>query len=106
MKLRPLFAALAIGATGLTTGTAHAQGADPCSVYTCMAGLSGSGAPGGAACTAPIATFHAIQVWSPHFNSSATAAARRRFLMKCPGAQEPTNLVILNAIIAEWGYSP
>lgn len=106
MKPLVLIAAIAIGAAGLSFGPAHAQAADPCSVYICMAGISGAGATGGPACAAPIAAFHAIQVWSPHFNSSATAAARRNFLLTCPGAQVATNLAILNAIIAEWGYSP
>src|SRR6185503_3449878 len=78
----------------------------PCSVYTCMAGVSGVGTPGGTACTAPIVAFHAIQVWDPEFDSGSTAAARRQFLMTCPGVQEPTNLATLNVIIAHWGYSP
>jgi len=106
MKLRPLLAALAISATGLTAGIAHAQGADPCSVFTCMAGISGSGTTGGPACTAPIVAFHAIQVWDPEFDSGATATARRQFLMTCPGTQVATNVAIVNAIIAQWGYSP
>lgn len=106
MKLRCMLTTLVIGVTGLAISPARAQGPDPCSVFTCMAGVSGSGTTGGPACTAPIATFHAIQVWSPHFNSGATAAARRRFLMTCPGAKLATNLAILNVIIAKWGYRP
>lgn len=105
---RHAFSALLVGALGLTTASSrvHAQGGDPCSVYTCMAGISGYGTSGGAGCTAPVAVFHAIQIWDPDFDSSATASARRQYLMTCPGAQEPSNLAILNAIIAEWGYSP
>jgi hypothetical protein len=106
MKLRNLLTAITFSAAGLTVGTGHAQGADPCSVYTCMAGVSGVGTPGGAACTAPIAAFHAIQVWDPEFDSGSTAAARRQYLMTCPGTQEPTNLAILDAIIKQWGYTP
>jgi hypothetical protein len=106
MKPRPLLTALAISATGLTMGGAHAQGADPCTVYTCMAGISGVGASGGPACAAPIAAFHAIQVWDPEFDSGSTASARRQFLMQCKPALLPANLAILNAIIAEWGYIP
>ena len=71
-----------------------------------MAGISGAGATGGPACTAPIAAFHAIQIWDPEFDSGATAAARGAFLMTCPGAQVATNLAILDAIIKEWGYIP
>ena len=106
MQPRTLLTTLAISAAGLSIAPTHAQTADPCSVYTCMAGVSGVGTPGGAACTAPIVAFHAIQVWDPEFDSGSTAAARRQFLMTCPGVQEPTNLAILNIIIAQWGYSP
>lgn len=106
MQLRTLLAALAISATGLTIGTARAQGPDPCSVFQCMAGISGYGTSGGPACTAPVLAFHAIQVWDPEFDSGSTATARRQFLMTCPGVQEPTNLAILNTIITTWGYSP
>lgn len=106
MKSRILLTILALCAAGLSIAPAHAQTPDPCSAYTCMASVSGVGTPGGAACTAPIAAFHAIQVWDPYFDSSSTAAARRQFLMTCPGVQVPTNLAILNAIIAQWGYSP
>lgn len=106
MKPHPLLAALAIGAIGLTIRSVHAQGADPCTVYNCMAGISGVGTSGGAACVGPIAAFHAIQVWDPEFDSSSTASARRQFLMTCQGVQEPSNLAILNAIIAQWGYTP
>ncbi|MFK2877530.1 hypothetical protein [Rhodanobacter hydrolyticus] len=106
MQLRTLLATLTISVAGLTIGTAHAQGSDPCSVYTCMAGISGVGTSGGPACTAPIATFHAIQVWDPEFDSGSTAASRRQFLMQCKLVQLPTNLAILNDIITQWGYSP
>ena len=106
MQPRTLLTTLVISAVGLTIAPARAQTADPCSVYTCMAGVSGVGTPGGTACTAPIVAFHAIQVWDPEFDSGSTAAARRQFLMTCPGVQEPTNLAILNIIIAQWGYSP
>ena len=106
MQPRTLLTTLAISAAGLSIAPTHAQTADPCSVYTCMAGVSGVGTPGGTACTAPIVAFHAIQVWDPEFDSGSTAAARRQFLMTCPGVQEPTNLAILNVIIAQWGYSP
>lgn len=106
MQLRTLLAALTIGTIGLTAAAVNAQGVDPCSVYTCMAGVSGVGTPGGPACTAPIAAFHAIQVWDPEFDSGSTASARRQFLMQCKATQLPSNLAILNAIIAQWGYSP
>lgn len=106
MNPRTLLTALAICTTGLAVAPVHAQTADPCSVYVCMAGISGAGATGGPACTAPIAAFHAIQIWDPEFDSGATAAARRTFLMTCPGAQVATNAAILEAIITQWGYIP
>lgn len=109
MKLFAAVVRIAIIATavaGLALNPARAQTGDPCSVYACMAGLSGVGATGGPGCTASVTAFHAIQVWDPYFDSAATATARREFLMKCPGIQEPTNAAIVSAIIAEWGYAP
>jgi len=106
MNPRTLLAALAIGATGLAVAPVHAQGADPCSVYVCMAGISGDGTTGGPECAGAIATFHAIQVWDPEFDSGSTATARRTFLMTCPGVQVPTNAAVLEGIIAQWGYTP
>lgn len=106
MKPRTISATLALAVTlGVGLGTpARAQALDPCSVFMCMASVSGQGTPS-ASCVAPIAVFHSIQVWSPHFNSSATAAARRTFLMSCPGATVP-NQAILQSIITLWGYTP
>jgi hypothetical protein len=71
-----------------------------------MASISGAGTTGGPECTEAIAAFHAIQIWDPDFDSGATAAARRTFLMTCPGAQVATNAAILEAIITQWGYTP
>jgi len=57
MKLRAVFATLAFGTTvGLITTPAHAQSVDPCTVYMCMAGISGIGASGGPGC-APALVF-------------------------------------------------
>lgn len=83
---------------------ARAQAADPCSVFLCMAAVSGFGKPS-AECAAPIAAFHAIQIWDPYFDSPATAAARRTYLMTCPGVV-PVNQATLEAIIGQWGYTP
>ena len=106
MNPRALLTALAISTTGLAVAPVHAQTPDPCSVYVCMAGISGDGTTGGPECAGAIAAFHAIQIWDPHFDSGATAAARRTFLMTCPGAQVATNAAILEAIITQWGYIP
>jgi hypothetical protein len=103
MKLRSLFTTLALGTAILIGSPAHAQGSDPCSVYTCMAGVSGSGASGGPDCVAPSITFFMIQVWDPYYDPGATSAARQEFLTTCPGADEPTNAAILEDIISIWG---
>ncbi|MCS3809791.1 hypothetical protein FHY19_002851 [Xanthomonas arboricola] len=106
MKLRTtaanfvLAAALGLG----LSAPARAQTVDPCSVFLCMAAVSGFGAPS-AECAAPITAFHAIQIWDPYFDSPATAAARRTYLMTCPGASVP-NQAVLEAIISQWGYTP
>lgn len=106
MKLRTISATVALAAAlgpGFSAA-ARAQGADACSVFLCMASVSGYGSPS-PGCTAPIAVFHSIQIWSPHFNPPATAVARRSFLMACPGATAP-NQAILESIIVQWGYTP
>jgi hypothetical protein len=106
MKLRAISATLALAAAldlGLSA-PARAQAPDSCSVFLCMSSVSGFGSPS-PQCTAPIAAFHAIQVWSPAFNPPATAAARRTFLMTCPGATVP-NQHIVETIITQWGYTP
>jgi hypothetical protein len=80
---------------------------DPCTVYTCMAGISGDGTSGGPGCAPAITYWHtALAVYSPYFNPPASAARRRAYLMTCPGAQVATNAAILNAIVAQWGYIP
>jgi len=108
MKLRTVSATFALAAAlglGLST-PARAQVGDPCSVFLCMASVTGVGTPT-PECTAPIAAFHAIQIWSPYFNPPATAAARRSYLLTCTGVTTaPTNQAILEKIIAKWGYKP
>lgn len=106
MALRTFFATLTLAsALGLGLGTpAPAQAAEPCEVFLCMASVSGYGSPG-PSCTAAIAVFHSIQIWSPKFNAPATASARRTYLMGCQGATTP-NQGILEAIIMQWGYTP
>jgi hypothetical protein len=104
MKLRALFAPLVLGAAiGLTTTPVHAQVVDPCTVYTCMTGISGSGLSGGPGCTPATAAFFAIVVFDPYYDAAATSLARRTYLMTCPGANVATNEGWLNAIISEWG---
>lgn len=107
MKPRLLFAPLAFGlAAALNIAPAHAQSVDPCSVFTCMAGISGSGASGGAACTPPTNYFFSLVVFDPYFDAPATSLLRREYLTTCPGSNIDTNPVVLNAIITEWGSVP
>lgn len=106
MKRYLISIVFALGISAFSSPKAEAQGIDPCSVYTCMAGISGVGTTGGPACVAPIDMFFSIVIFDPWYDASATAAARRTYLMTCPGANFATNAGILNAIIAEWGYIP
>jgi hypothetical protein len=107
MKLRPLLATVALGAACLTTVPSHAQGVDPCTVYMCMAGISGAGTSGGPACVPSLTYWHtALAVYSPYFNPPASAARREAYLLTCPGATTATNAGVLSAIIAQWGSVP
>ncbi|MEP6898064.1 MAG: hypothetical protein ABI870_05995 [Rhodanobacter sp.] len=113
MKLRTLFATITFGtAICLTTVTAHAQTVDPCTMYLCMAGISGYGASGGPACAPALAYWHApspagLAVWTTYgFIAPASAALRRTYLSTCVGSNAATNAAVLNAIITEWGSVP
>ena len=107
MKPAVLLVTLTTGiATLLATTPARAQNVDPCAVYTCMAGMSGQGATGGAACTPATTFFFSLVVFDPNFDAAATSRLRQHYLMTCPGANTGTNAAILNAIIAEWGTVP
>jgi len=110
---RHAFSALLAGALGLATasGSIHAQSVDSCTVYTCMAGLSGYGTSGGTACEAALNYWHAatpagLAVYHPYFNPGASAARRRSYLMQCKFSQLATNAIILNTIINTLGYDP
>lgn len=107
MKLRTLTSAVAlIFSVGMgLSAPARAQAPDPCTVFICMAGMSGAGSPGGAGCTAAIQTFFSIQIWSPWFNAPATSMARQNYLMTCPGSTG-ANAGMLSAIISQWGSVP
>src|SRR5690348_2009046 len=107
MKLRVLCATLAFGALGMMTlAPVHAQTVDPCTVYTCMAGISGAGASGGPPCVPATTYFFSLVVFDPYFDAVATSQLRRTYLMTCPGADTTTNAALLNTIIAEWGAVP
>ena len=112
MKLRALFTALILGAAALTAVPAKAQAMDPCTVYLCMAGISGFGLSGGPACVVPIQFWHAaapagLAVYdNSGFDAPASYAARSAYLMTCPGATTGTNAAVFAAIMAQWGSIP
>lgn len=106
VKFRFLLSTLILGAAALSSSSTYAQAMDPCSVYTCMAGISGVGASGGPACAVPIQTFFSIVVMDPYFDAPATSAARQEYLATCKGSSDAGNAAILAAIISEWGTTP
>lgn len=113
MKVRTLFSTLALGTACLTIAPAHAQTVDPCTVYMCMAGISGFGASGGPACAPALTYWHSptpagLAVYHPPqgFNPPASAARRAAYLTTCPGATTATNAAVLEAIMSTWGWVP
>jgi hypothetical protein len=113
MKIHTLFSTIAlITAVSLITTPVHAQ-TDPCTVYMCMAGISGFGATGGPGCVpalafwdAPTPTGLAVYDWWG-FDPVASYAVRQSYLSSpsCLGTAFPTNAAILGTIMATWGYS-
>lgn len=96
-------AVLSIAVASLSRPTpAPAQVPVPCSAVICLGGML-QGQDGGAACVSPVATFFAIQIWSPLFNPPATAAARATWLATCPA---PADAGTIAAIIAAYGSIP
>lgn len=114
MKPNAVFATLAVGiAVGLVCAPAHAQSIDPCTVYMCMAGISGSGLSGGPGCAPALVFWHApapagLAVYAYGvFVPPASAAMRVAYLETCqPGLAAPTNVAWLRAIMAAWGSVP
>lgn len=111
MRLLALFTAFAFGATSLITTPTHAQTVDPCTVYMCMAGISGFGASGGPACTPALAYWHAptpagLAVYHPPqgFNPPASAARRMIYMDSCTTIT--VNPDVVSAIIAMHGSIP
>lgn len=113
MKPRALFTTAALGAACLITNPTQAQTIDPCTVYLCMAGISGFGASGGPACAPALVYWHAptpagLAVYHPPqgFNPPASAARREAYLLTCPGATTASNTAVLQAIMSTWGSVP
>jgi hypothetical protein len=110
MKFRALATTLVLGAAACLAAPAQAQSVDPCSVYLCMAGISGFGLSGGPACAPAMVFWHAVSpaglaVWDavpPVFIPPASATLRETYLSTCPGA----NPDVTAAIIEAWGWEP
>ncbi|MBB6241386.1 hypothetical protein [Rhodanobacter sp. MP1X3] len=113
MKLRSVFATLAFGtAVGLITAPTHAQNAVACTLYMCMAGISGVGASGGPGCIPSLALWNAptpagLAVYDESgFDGLASYGVRESYLMTmCPTANVGTNAAILQTIMLMWGTS-
>ena len=113
MKLRSVFATLAFGtAVGLITAPTHAQNAVACTLYMCMAGISGVGASGGPGCIPSLALWNAptpagLAVYDESgFDGLASYPVRETYLtVGCPQASIATNAAILQSIMNQWGYA-
>ncbi len=109
MELRLASATLAL-AVGLVLAPAgKAQSVDPCSVHACMAGISGFGASGGAACAPAMDFFFdSLVVWDwSGFDMPATWALRYMYMNYCPGvAAAPSNQAIAATIADVWYAVP
>lgn len=111
MKLHALFTTFVLGAACLITAPTYAQTIDPCTVYMCMAGISGFGASGGPACTPALAYWHAptpagLAVYHPPqgFNPPASATRRMIYMNSCMTIT--VNPDVVSAIIAMHGSIP
>lgn len=111
MRLRGLLATAALGAACLTTSPARAQTVDPCTVYICMAGISGFGASGGPTCAPALAYWHAptpagLAVYHPPqgFNPPASVVRRTTYMESC--VTITVNPDVVSAIIAMYGSVP
>lgn len=96
MKITVILFSLLLALT--PTMKAHA---DPCSAVICMFGMVAGGS-GASECASSTAEFFAIAVYTPYFNPSATALARRAFLSGCSDGVE----IQINSIIAIFGSIP
>lgn len=113
MKMRAFVTAVSFAAFGMAMTPVHAQGVDPCTVYLCMAGISGFGASGGPACAPAITYWHTpspagLAVWGTYVFLPPASYARRLSYMTvgCPAANAATNAAVLQAIMTEWGSVP
>jgi hypothetical protein len=97
MKIRVVLFALLLALTPIQRASA-----DACSAVICMFGMVAGGGSGASECASSTAEFFAIAVFTPYFNPSATAIARRAFLSGCGNGVE----VQIDSIIAMFGSVP
>lgn len=109
MQLHTLPAVAAMAAAIGLAPAARAQAIDPCSVHLCMAGNSGHGVSGGAACAPATGFFFdTLVVWDwSGFDMPATWALRYMYMNYCPGvAAMPANQAIAASIGWTWYTVP
>lgn len=111
MKIRALLTTAALGAASVLTNPAKAQTTEPCTVYMCMAGISGFGASGGPGCAPALAYWHAptpagLAVYHPPqgFNAPASVVRRTTYMESCMTIT--VNPDVVSAIIAMHGSNP
>ncbi len=113
MKQQTLLTGLALIAASVTPLPTRAQSVDPCTVYMCMAGISGFAGPvgGGPACAPTLIYWSApspagLAVYHPPqgFNPPASAGLRTTYLNSC--LTITVNPAVVSAIIAQHGWKP
>jgi len=111
MRLRGLLATATLSAACLVTPPARAQTVDPCTVYVCMAGISGFGASGGPDCATALTYWHAptpagLAVYHPPqgFDAPASVVERQTYMESC--VTITVNPDVVSAIIAMYGSEP
>lgn len=113
MRLRTHLAvfSLTLGVASLST-PAQAQAPDPCTLYLCMASISGQGTPP-ATCSAAIAYWHipfpgGLAYWTYYpvvkFWPDISYNIRKEYMNSCSGATDTSNNSnISDTIMNQWG---
>lgn len=113
MRLRTAFAtlSLALGIASVNT-SAQAQAPDPCTLYLCMASISGQGTPPGN-CASALAYWHipfpgGLAIWTYYpvtkFWPDQSYEYRKQYMNSCSGATNTqNNSNISDAIMDQWG---
>lgn len=105
LSMLTAFILCGIGFTFATT--AHAQTTIPaCVDFTCMAGVSGYGTSGGAACAPSLSRYLSYAVYDEEgFDAPLTAVERYLYMAECPGVV-PVNSAVQSFIAFDsWWYN-